>query len=408
MGLSREFIKFWLGQSVSMLGNQFTQLALPIAAAVSLHATALEMGFLGVARFAPALLVGLPSGVWVDRARRKPILVASQAVSAVALATIPATALMGVLTLGQLYVVAFLAGGAATVQSIAQNAYVPAIAGRDRLIEANTRIQQSLTVSNLVGPGLAGYAVQVLTAPIAIAFDALSFVVGAVTSAWARVEEATPTPSGRRPLHEALEGQAWLWRQPLVRAITLTIVINNGGGNITFAVFVLYFVTVVGVTPAQLGIAFAISGLSSLVGARVTRPLVRRGWLGAVMAGGAVLVVLGQTGNLVAALVPRQAAFGVLVAFGAVVGFSLMVYNVNQQSIRQAVTPDRLLGRVQSGIFVLVAIAQVLGSLAGGVIGQWAGLRTAIAVGVAITVTSALPSVLSPLRRLRHVPAVAP
>ena len=406
MGLSREFTKFWLGQSVSMLGNQFTQLALPIAAAVSLHATALEMGLLGVTRFAPALLVGLPSGVWVDRARRKPILVASQALSAVALATIPATALMHVLTLGQLYVVAFLAGGAATVQSIAQNAYVPAIAGRDRLVEANTRIQQSLTVSNLVGPGLAGYAVQVLTAPIAIAFDALSFVVGSLTSIWARVEEAMPTPSGRRPLHEALEGQAWLWRQPLVRAITLTIVINNGGGSITFAVFVLYFVTRVGITPSQLGLVFAISGLSSLVGSRVTLPLVRRGWLGAVMAVGVVLAVLGQTGPLVAAYAPRDLAFAILVAFTAMFGFSLMVYNVNQQAIRQAVTPDRLLGRVQSGIFVLTASAQVLGSLAGGVIGQWAGLRTAIAVGVAITVTSALPSVLSPVRRLRQVPAL--
>ena len=407
MRLSREFTKFWLGQSVSMLGNQFTQLALPIAAAVSLHATALEMGLLGVTRFAPALIVGLPSGVWVDRSRRRPILVASQAVSAVALATIPAAALMDLLSLGQLYAVAFLAGAAATVQSIAQTAYVPTIAGRDRLVEANTRIQQSLTVSNLVGPGLAGYAVQVLTAPIAIAFDALSFLVGAATSAWARVNETMPTPSGRRPLHEALEGQAWLWRQPLVRAITLTILINNGGSNITFAVFVLYFVTQVGITPGQLGLVFAVGGLSSLVGAQATRPLVRRGWLGAVMAGGAVLVVLGQTGNLVAALAPRQAAFGILIAFSALLGFSLMVYNVNQQAIRQAVTPDRLLGRVQSGIFVLVAIAQVAGSLAGGVIGQWAGLRTAIAVGVAITVTSALPSVFSSLRSLQQVPAGA-
>lgn len=407
MGLSREFTKFWLGQSVSMLGNQFTLLALPIAGAVTLHASALQMGFLGVTRFAPALLIGLPSGVWVDRSRRKPILVASQALSAVALATIPATALMHVLTLGQLYVVAFLAGGAATVQSIAQNAFVPAIAGRDRLVEANTRIQQSFTVANLVGPGVAGFAVQVLTAPIAIAFDALSFLVGAWTSAWARVEEAMPIPTGRRPLHEALEGLAWLWRQPLVRAITLTLLINNGGGNITFAVYVLYFVTRVGITPGQLGLVFAISGLSSLVGAQVTRPLVRRGRLGGVMAVGAVLVVLGQAGTLLAAYAPREAAFWILLAFSALVGFSLMVYNVNQQSIRQAVTPDRLLGRVQSGIFVLVAIAQVLGSLAGGVIGQWAGLRTAIAVGVAITVTSALPSVFSSLRRLRQVPALA-
>jgi MFS family permease len=169
--LSREFVKFWIGQSVSLLGNQFTLLALPIAGAVTLHATALEMGVLGALRFAPALLIGLPAGLWADRTRRKPLLVWSQAASAVALGTIPAAALMHVLTLGQLFAVAFLAGAAATVQNIALPAHVPSIAGRDHLVEANTRIQASLTVANLIGPGLAGAAVQLLTAPIAIGFD---------------------------------------------------------------------------------------------------------------------------------------------------------------------------------------------------------------------------------------------
>jgi MFS family permease len=400
----REFVKFWLGQSVSMLGNQFTLLALPLAAAVSLHATALEMGLLGALRFAPAILVGLPAGVWLDRTRRKPVLVASQAVSAAALATIPVAAFLHLLTIGQLYVIAFLAGGAATFQVIAQTAFLPTIVGRDRLVEANSRIQSSLTVANLVGPGVAGAAVQLLTAPVAIAFDAISFLVGSLTSAWTRAHETVPAALGHRPVAEAREGLVWLWRQPLIRAIALTLLLNNGGTNVTFAVFVLYFVTQVGITPSQLGLIFAIGGVSSLVGARLSRPLVARGWLGPVMAGGAALVVLGQSGSLIAAFAPRHDAFGILVAFSALLGCSLMVYNVNQQSIRQAVTPDRLLGRVQSGTFVLVSAAQVAGSLLGGTIGQLAGLRTAIAVGVVITLTSALPSILSPLRSLRQVP----
>jgi MFS family permease len=403
-GLSREFVKFWLGQSVSMLGNQFTQLALPIAAAVTLHANALEMGLLGALRFAPAILVGFPAGVWLDRTRRKPALVVSQAVNAAALATIPGAALFNLLSIEQLYVVAFVAGVAATVQSIAQTAFLPAIAGRERLVEANSRMQASMTVATLLGPGAAGAAIQALSAPLAIVFDAASFAVGSLTSAWTRAVESVPAPSGRKPIAEAVEGQTWLWRQPLVRAITLTILINNGGGNVSFAVFILYFVTQVGVTPAQLGLIFAISGLSSLVGARISRPLVERGWLGPVMAVGAGLVVLGQSGALIAAYAPHQYAFAILMAFSVVVGCSLMVYNVNQQSIRQAVTPDRMLGRVQSGIFVLVAAAQVVGSLLGGAIGQAAGLRTAIAVGVVITLTSALPSIFSPLRTLRGVP----
>jgi len=404
-GLSREFTKFWLGQSVSMLGNQFTQLALPIAAAVTLHANALQMGLLGAIRFAPAILVGFPAGVWMDRTRRKPALVISQAMSAAALATIPAVALLNLLSIEQLYVVAFLAGVSATVQAIAQTAILPTIAGRGRLVEANSRMQASLTVSTLLGPGAAGAAIQALTAPIAIVFDAASFVVGSLTSAWTRAVESVAAPSGRRPAAEAIEGQAWLWRQPLVRAISLTILINNGGGNVTFAVFILYFVTRAGLTPAQLGLIFAVSGFSSLVGARISGPLVKRGWLGRVMAVGAGLVVLGQSGALIAAYAPPRYAFAILMAFSVVTGCSLMVYNVNQQSIRQAVTPDRMLGRVQSGIVVLVAVAQVAGSLLGGAIGQVAGLRTAIAVGVVITLTSALPSIFSQLRTLREVPA---
>lgn len=324
--------------------------------------------------------------------------------SAAALATIPVAAVLNVLTIGQLYAVAFAAGGAATFQGIATAAFLPTIVGRDRLVEANSRIQSSQTVANLLGPGIAGAAVQALTAPVAIAFDVVSFLVGALTSAWTHAVEMAPQAIAHRPIAEAKEGQVWLLRQPLVRAITMTLVLNNGGSNITAAVFVLYFVTQVGITPSQLGLIFAIAGVSSLLGARVSRPLVARGRLGPVMAVGAALAVLGQSGTLIAAFAPRREVLAILLASSALLGFSLMVYNVNQQSIRQAVTPDRLLGRVQSGIFVLVALAQVAGSLLGGAIGQLAGLRAAIAVGVAISLVSALPSILSPLRTLRRVP----
>lgn len=405
--MNREFVKLWLGQSVSLVGNQFTLIALPIAAAVTLHATALEMGLLGAMRFAPGILFGLPAGVLLDRTRRKPILVGSQVVSAITLGTIPAAALMHVLTIGQLYVVAFVAGVAATAQVIALPSIVPTLAGRDRLIQANTRIQSSLTVSNLVGPGLAGAAIQAFTAPIAIAVDATTFVVGAAMTAWTRVKEVLPAPSGRRTFADVVEGLAWMWRQPLLRATSLTIIINNCGANTVFAVYVLYFVKRVGITPAQVGLIFAVSGASALLGAQIGRPLVARGRLGLVMAVGAGMVVLGQTGPLIASFVPRQATLPVLLGFAALLGSSLMLYNINQQTIRQALTPDRLLGRVNSGLFVLVALAAVIGSLLGGTIGQAVGLRAALAVGVALDLVSALPSIFSSLRRIRGVPQLA-
>jgi MFS family permease len=382
-------------------------LALPIAAAVTLHATAFEMGLLGAMRFTPGILFGLPAGVLLDRGRRKPILVGSQVVSAVALGTIPAAALMHVLTIGQLYTVAFVAGVAATAQGIALPSIVPALAGRNRLVQANTRIQSSLTVSNLVGPGLAGATIQAFTAPIAIAVDAATFVVGAVMTAWMRINEVLPPPSRRRTLADVAEGQVWMWRQPLVRAVSLTIIINNCGSNTVFAVYVLYFVTRVGLTPGQIGLIFAVSGASALLGAQLGRPLIARGRLGRVMAVGAAMVVLGQTGPLIGSSVPRQLTLAVLLPFSALLGSSLMLYNINQQTIRQAVTPDRLLARVNSGLFVLVALAAAIGSLLGGTIGQAVGLRAALAVGVAIDLASALPSIFSSLRKLTSVPELA-
>ena len=363
------------------------------------------MGLLGATVFAPGMLVGIPAGVWLDRSKRKPILVGAMAVSAASLATIPAAYLLHRLSIGQLYAVSLVAGATGAIQVIASTSLVPAIAGRDRLIEANTRMQTSLTVSNLVGPGLAGAVVQALTAPMAIAVDAASYVVGLLTLARVKVDETVARSSGRPSVAEAMEGQTWMWRQPLLRAITLTILINSGGQNVTLAVFVLYFVTRVGITPVQLGLLFAVGGLSSLVGAWLSRPLVARGWLGRLMAGGAVLVVVGQAGTLIAAYASRRAALTILLVSYAVLGLAIMVYNVNQQSIRQAITPDRLLARTQSGVLVLFSVAGLMGSLLGGAIGQLAGLRTAILVGVLITLTSALPSVLSPLRNLRRVPA---
>ena len=405
--MSRDFLKFWVGQSVSLVGNQFTQLALPIAAAVSLHSTALEMGILGALRFAPGIIFGLPAGVLFDRVRRKPIMVGSQVVSAIALATIPLAALAHVLTLEQLYLVAFVAGTASTAQGIGLGSVIPSLAGRDRLVQANTRIQSSLTVSNLVGPGLAGAAIQALTAPIAIAFDAAAFVFAAVMTGWARFNEVLPPPSKRRNIADVVEGQLWMWRQPLVRATSLTIILNTCGSTTVAAVYVLYFVTRVGLAPAQIGLIFAVSGAFALLGARVGGPLVARGRLGTVMAAGAAMVVLGQTGPLIGSFVPRPATLPVLLTFSALLGSSLMVYNINQQTIRQAVTPDRLLGRVYSGVVVLVAVAAVVGSLLGGTIGQTLGLRAALAVGVSIDLISALPSIFSSLRRLERLPELA-
>jgi MFS family permease len=401
-----EFLKFWGGQSISLLGSQFTGLALPIAAAVTLRATPVEMGVLTALQFAPGLLFSLVAGVWMDRARRRPVMVVTQVASAIVLATVPAAAAVHLLSMAQLYAVAFLAGSATTFFGVAQISFLPTLVGRQRLVEANARFQASMTVASLIGPGLAGAAVQLLTAPLAIAVDASSFLVGAATAAWLRVKEpaAERTP-GRNAVREAIEGLVLLWRQPLVRAITGTLVIANAGGGMTTAVFVLLFVGQLGIPPAQLGLVFVASSLTSLLGSLLVRPLQRRAGLGPVMVLATILLAAGVTVRAGAAFAHPPLTFPLLIAGALVSGFGLMTYNVPQQAIRQAVIPDRMLGRTTAGVGLAVYAVLAAAALVGGLLGQLVGLRWTLVLATAITALCVLPTALSRLRALRDVPA---
>src|SRR5262252_4443707 len=363
-----EFLKFWGGQSISLLGTQFTLLALPITAAVTLRATPAEMGLLTALQFAPGLLFSLAAGVWLDRSRRRPVLVTTQVASALVLASVP-------------------------------------LVGRERLVEANARYQTSWTFASLIGPGLAGAAVQLLTAPLAIAVDASSFVVGALSAAWLRVTEPVVERSPRRHgVREAAEGLAQLWRQPLVRGITGTLLIANAGGGMAAAVTVLLFVRQIGLPPAQFGLVFVAASLSSLAGSVLVRPLQRRTGLGPVMVLATVFVAAGTIVRAGAGFTAQPVTFPLLVAGSLVSGFGLMTYNVPQQAIRQAVIPDRMLGRTSAGVTLAVYAGSVAASLAGGLLGQVAGLRWTLVVATAITAACVLPTALGPLRALRDVP----
>src|SRR5260370_11812969 len=194
-----EFLKFWSGQSISLLGSQFTQFALPIAAAVSLGATPVQMGLLGAIEFAPGLTLGLLAGVCLDVTRRCRVMVVAQATSAGVLGTVPLAAAAHVLSMPQVYAVGFIAGSASTFYAVAQAAYLPTLVGRTRLLEANARVQTSSTLAALIGPGFAGVAVQLFTAPLATGVGAASFSVRASTAAWLPANEP-PVAHSVKPL----------------------------------------------------------------------------------------------------------------------------------------------------------------------------------------------------------------
>jgi MFS family permease len=333
-------------------------------------------------------------------------MVATQVASAIVLASVPLAATLRLLSIQQLYAVAFLTGAATAFFRVAQVSFLPRLVGPERLIEANASYQTSRTVASLIGPGLAGAAVQLLTAPLAIAVDASSFVVGAVTAGWLRVTEpAADRARHRRLAREAIAGLALLWRQPLVRSISGTLVIANAGGGMSTAVLVLLFVGQIGITPAQLGLVFVASSLSSLLGSLLIRPLQRRTGVGPVMVLATVLVAVGVLVRAAAAFSDLPLTFPLLVTGALISGFGLMTYNVPQQAIQQAVIPDRLLARTTAGVALVVSAGSMSAALAGGLLGQLVGLRWTLVIATAITVACALPTALSPLRSLRSVPA---
>jgi MFS family permease len=404
----REFQKWWWGQSVSLVGTQFTQLALPLTAILSLKAGPAEMGLLVGLQAAPGLVFSLVAGIWLDRVRRKPVLVGSQLVAMVSLASVPAAALIGVLSMTQLYMVALLIGTAATFTYIAQSSLLPALVGRPNLVDASAKYQTSMTVAQIVGPGLAGLAVQRLTAPIAIAFDSLSFLVGALSTAWTKVSEPAPTQvaAERSVRRELAEGFRFVAFQPQFRAILFTLVVANWGGSMQNAVFLLLFVSSIGLTPAQVGFTFAAASVLSLVGAQFAARLVPRFGVGPTMACAALLFALGKLVQVPAAYLPARPAFAILLASSFAFA-GLMIYNVNQQAIRGAITPDGLLGRANAAVHGLVIGGSVVFAILGGALGQAIGLQTTFLISSVLIACSAIPTLMPSLLRLRSVPQAA-
>jgi MFS family permease len=404
---SPDFVKFISGQSISLLGTQFTLLALPLSAVVVLHATAAQMGILYALQFGPALAIGPFVGVWLDRGRRRPAMVLSQVGSMVVLGTIPLAFLAHALTLQLVFVVACLAGVASTVYTIAQNSFLPSLVDRRHLVDANSHYAAAQTAAQLAGPSAVGLLMRWVSPPLAIAVDTASFLVGAVTAASIRTKEAKPVPAEvrRHVIGEIRDGFRALWADPIVRPIVTSLSLLNLGTYTTIAVYVLFFVGRRGVSPTLIGLIFAAGALSSLLGARLARRFVRRWGVGLVLIGSGIWLSAGRSVIVLAAWSPGVLVIPFLLTGQVIGGGALMTFNVLQQSIRQAVIPSHLLGRIQSSVLVTVWTAQVMGALLGGALGQWLGLPLTFLVGGLLNSMGLIPLVTSRLRSFRELPA---
>lgn len=402
---NQDFLKLWAGQTVSELGSRVTRDGLPLAAVLTLGATPFQMGLLAAAGAAPVLLSGLIAGVWVDRLRRRPILIAADIGRAVLLGSIPFAVVLGVFTIWQLYVVLALTGILTVLFDSAYVAYLPSLVERENVLEGNSKLALSGAAAEIAGPGAAGALIQALTAPVAILLDAISFLFSVLTLAIIQKPEPSPVAhlDRRSVWREAAEGLRATWDNGLLRAFMLTGGTRGFFGSFWAALYALFAIRELGMGPAALGLTIAMGGVGDLLGAVVAGRLVKRYGVGPTLVtsfalSGAVGFLIPLAGGTVLLAV-------VMLMAAQLVGDMLRtVYEINETTIRQAVTPDRLLGRTNASLQLLAAGVGPLGALAAGGLGQWVGLRATLGIAAMGGLLAVGWLVRSPVRNLRVRP----
>jgi MFS family permease len=407
-GLSRhpDFLKFWAGQTISLFGSNITYLALPLTAILLLDATPGQMGILTALEFAPFLLFGLLAGAWVDRLPRRPILIATNVGSALLVASIPIAALAGVLRIEQLYVVGFLTGTCKVLFDVAYMPFLTFLVGREHLVEGNSKMETTSSIAQITGPGLAGALIEALTAPVAIAADALSFLVSALMLGTIRAEEPVPPPrdKSRSILGDIKEGLAIVARNPFLRAIAGAACTSNIFDGILSAVYLLYITEELGVASVWIGIIFGVGSVGGLLASLLGQRAVRRFGLGTVIIAGMVLGGVSLLLLPLAGTLPLGGVVILLLVLQWLRGFGIITYNINAISLRQGITPDALQGRVNATGRVIAFSSLPVGALIGGALGGQIGLGPTVVIAAAGSLLSVLWLFFSPIRFLREQP----
>jgi MFS family permease len=403
-----DFLKFWAGQSISEVGSRITREALPLAAVLTLGATPMMMGWLRVASAVPVVLLGLIVGAYIDRFPRRPFLIVTDALRCLILLTIPVAAVTKHLGMWMVISVSALMSIFTLTFTVAYESYIPTLVGRDRLVDGNTKLSITQSFAEIVGPGLAGTLVQTVTAPMAILLDALSYLVSAFCIWSIRKPE-----SGRSGRHEARhlwneirEGLHTVAHNRTLLALALTAATSALFSSIYYTMDVLFALRTLHMGPALFGLTVTFGGIGALIGATVCQPLSRRFGYGPVLVASALLYGLF---NWLIPLAHGPAWFAALFLIGAqVLGDCFgVVFEVLESSLRQAVTADDVLGRVNASINLLTSVLGPIGALLGGWIATEFSLRAATAVGVGGVTLAALWLFLAPIAGMKSLPSTA-
>ena len=398
---AREFRRFWVGETVSLFGDQITLIALPLAGVLALHASAAQMGYLTAAGIAPALVFSLHAGAWLDRrGRRRQTMIVTVLGRAALLVTIPVAYWLGALSLAQLYVVAFLIGTLSVFFFVAYTTLFVSLVPRERYLEANSLLNGSRAFSFVSGPSVGGGLVQALSAPGALIADAVSFLVSAFALGSISPVEP-PTEEAERGHVKA--GLRYLWRSPIIRASLLATATINFFNFVFWALFILYVTRTLGVHPGVLGLVLGAASVGGVIGSILTGRISRRIGVGPAFVLGCVIFP--------APLVLVPLAHGsywlvltLLFAAEFLSGFGVMILDITGGSIKTALIPDRLRARVAGAYMVVNYGVRPLGALAGGALGTWIGLRPKLWIASTAAIAGVLWLLPSPLMRLRELP----
>jgi MFS family permease len=403
-----DFLKLWAGETISQFGSTIDDIAFPLVAILVLDASAFEVAVLGTVLFLPFILFTLPAGVWVDRLPRRPVLIIGDFGRAALYATVPIAYVADVLTLWQLYVVGFLVGAFQVFFDVAYQSYLPSLVDRDQIIEGNSKFEISRSAAQISGPGLGGILVEILTAPYAVLVDALSFLASGlfilrIRKPEERPERATNVDGTNTSFWQDIkEGLRFVLGNPNLRAQAGCTGTSNFFFSLGFAIYLVFAVRELGLSPGLIGVVFSVGAVGSLVAAFAAMRLSRRFGIGPTTI---AVTLLQAPAFLTVAFAPEgNAALPFLIVSQLVLGFTLVTYNIVQVSYRQAICPARLQGRMNSAMRFIVWGTIPLGTLAGGALASWVGLRETIAIGAIGSGVSFLWILLSPQRHLREMP----
>lgn len=400
-----DFLKFWGSDTISQFGSQVTVLALPLTAVFSLSATPLEMGFLNAASYLPFLVLTLFVGVWVDRVRRRPIMLVSSLGRGLVLTSIPLLHSTGHLTMPYLYLAALLLGALTVFFEVTYQSYLPSLVPPEDLMEGNGKLQTSASAGQVGGPAIGGWLVGLFGAPSALLVDAVSFLFAAAGLAAVRAKEDPPTPAAeRKPVFREIGGGLrYTFSSRWLRPCVLEAGTYNMFWLVLETAFLLYATRELHLSATVIGLVLGGGAVGSLLGAMLAGRIGKHLGPGATIS---VAMIIGCGAPVLVPLAsgPKPVVIGTLILSFLIGGFGTTLANIQVVTLRQTITPKEMLGRMNASYRFVAWGTVPVGALLGGALGDTIGLRATLFVGAAGLFVAALWIVFSPIRTLRVMP----